>query len=247
MVVSDIILVVSLFFGIPDAEVRAGILFNRSGNFEKSDEILKKISFSKLIVYDGQTIVYYRMLNSYYLNNKKTTKDYAEWLENFSNRDFPERYKTVTSLILQDLQTWKSDDIGDVARDMGLVKERLKGANAGEKTQTEQKIIIAKLDKLIKDMEDKANKKDKKDSKEEKEESSSAPSPANEPLKDSGIENIAGSGKVDYRKLGKIVDGWGHLPPKEREQVLQAMTQFMSPRHREAVENYFRNIAKVKK
>lgn len=36
---------------------------------------------------------------------------------------------------------------------------------------------------------------------------------------------------------------WGRLPPREQARALQELTAGLSPRHREAIENYFRNLA----
>jgi hypothetical protein len=46
--------------------------------------------------------------------------------------------------------------------------------------------------------------------------------------------------------MSKLVQDWGRLPPREQQQALQQLTQGLSPRHREAIENYFRNLAAVK-
>ncbi len=45
------------------------------------------------------------------------------------------------------------------------------------------------------------------------------------------------------KKLTKLMEQWGSLPPREQARALQELTQGMSPRHREAIENYFRNLA----
>jgi len=39
------------------------------------------------------------------------------------------------------------------------------------------------------------------------------------------------------------VQEWGRLPAREQQEALQQLTQGLSPRHRETIENYFRNIA----
>ncbi len=52
-----------------------------------------------------------------------------------------------------------------------------------------------------------------------------------------------GPGHVDMKKLTKLMEQWGSLPPREQARALQELTQGMSPRHREAIENYFRNLA----
>ena len=52
-----------------------------------------------------------------------------------------------------------------------------------------------------------------------------------------------GPGYVDVAKVKKLMENWGTLPPREQARALQELTQGMSQRHREAIENYFRNLA----
>jgi hypothetical protein len=52
-----------------------------------------------------------------------------------------------------------------------------------------------------------------------------------------------GPGYVDVAKVKKLMEDWGTLPPREQARALQELTQGMSQRHREAIENYFRNLA----
>jgi hypothetical protein len=68
----------------------------------------------------------------------------------------PERYKTVSALMLLDMQTWKDKDLGAVARKMDNVERRLDLARGGPQTQKLQKEIVARLDELIKELENKA-------------------------------------------------------------------------------------------
>jgi len=73
--------------------------------------------------------------------------------------DAPERYKTVGTLILLDMQAWKSKDLGAVARIMGNVERRLELVRGGPQTQKLQKEAVLRLDELIKELENKAKKK----------------------------------------------------------------------------------------
>ena len=50
---------------------------------------------------------------------------------------------------------------------------------------------------------------------------------------------------VDPAKMRKLVEEWGRMPPREQARALQDLIQGMSPRHREAIENYFRNLAQA--
>jgi hypothetical protein len=39
-----------------------------------------------------------------------------------------------------------------------------------------------------------------------------------------------------------LVADWGRLPPREQQRALQELTNGMSARHREAIENYFKAL-----
>jgi hypothetical protein len=70
----------------------------------------------------------------------------------------PDRYKTVSVLMLLDMQTWKDKDLGAVARKMENIERRLELARGGPQTQKLQKEVIQRLDELIKELENKAKK-----------------------------------------------------------------------------------------
>jgi len=68
----------------------------------------------------------------------------------------PDRYKTVSVLMLVDMQTWKDKDLGAVARKMKISERRLDLARGGPQTQKIQKDIADRLKELIKELENKA-------------------------------------------------------------------------------------------
>jgi hypothetical protein len=74
----------------------------------------------------------------------------------------PERYKTVATLMLLDMHTWKDKDLGDIARKMENIERRLDIARGGPETQRQQREVLNRLDELIKKLEN-ADKKKKKD------------------------------------------------------------------------------------
>jgi hypothetical protein len=173
--------------------------------------------------------------------------------------DAAERHKTVALLMLLDMQGWKDKDLGAIARKMENIERRLELARAGEKTQKMQKEVVLRLDELIKELENKAKKNDPKDGPPSPDDCpSGAPMPGGDPkpgegppqggdpkspATQSGIANNGGSGKVDPAKLQNLAQQWGQLLPHQRDQIMQELTAGMSARHREAIENYFRNIA----
>jgi hypothetical protein len=187
--------------------------------------------------------------------------------------DIPDRYKTVGVLILLDMETWKSKDLGAVARLMDNSGRMLDLARGGPNTQKVQKEIIHRLDELIKELENKAKDQDDKDGDDKEGKpgdgkggacpnqkpggSGSGDQPGNLPGKKAGskptkpLEQPApggaeGKGLVDQIKLKKAIDSWGTLPPNERQQVLQDLTANLSPTDRAIIENYFLKLTQVK-
>jgi hypothetical protein len=66
-------------------------------------------------------------------------------------------------------------------------------------------------------------------------------------MQDSRVGGQGGTGRVDPQAMKKLLDQWGKLPPREQARALQELTRGMSPKHREAIENYFRNIASAQR
>ncbi len=163
----------------------------------------------------------------------------------------PERYKTVAVLMLLDMQAWKDKDLGDIARKMENVERRLDLARGGPQTQKLQKEILRRLDEIIKEMENKKNGSGSGNGGGCPNGGQPGSSPnggqPNSPMPDSVLPNQAGKGDVTQAKLRKLQIEWGRLPPAQRQQMLQELTAGMSPAHREAIENYFRNLAQLRK
>jgi hypothetical protein len=74
--------------------------------------------------------------------------------------DVQERYKSVGVLMLLDMQTWKSKDLGAVARLMDNSARMLDLSRGGPNTQKVQKEIVHRLDELIKELENKQKQQD---------------------------------------------------------------------------------------
>jgi hypothetical protein len=166
--------------------------------------------------------------------------------------DAPERYKTVAALIMLDMRTWKSKDLAEVARKMDNVERRLELARGGPVTQAMQKDIVLRLDELIKKLENKAKKPGNGNGGGCPD--GSCPNPGNtpgsnpsNPLPDSQVGGATGPGQIDQAKLRQLAQGWGQLPEVERTRVIQQLTRGMSSKHREAIINYFKNVANSQK
>jgi hypothetical protein len=166
--------------------------------------------------------------------------------------DAPERYKTVGALMLLDMQTWQEKDLGAVARKMDNIERRLDLSRGGPQTQKLQKEVVARLDELIKELENKAKNSSQPNGgscpnggQPQPGQGQAGGANPNNPLPDSMLPQNGGTGRVDQAKLRKLVDGWGKLQERERAKAVQDLTRGMSPRHREAIENYFRNLAEA--
>jgi len=185
--------------------------------------------------------------------------------------DAAERYVTVSLLMMLDMHTWKDKDLDAVARTMKRIEERIDLAKIGPDTQKLQKQVVNRLDELIKEAENKAKKKDGPpgppkdpgddpgDMPGEGQDPNDCPDgmpgdgkqpgdPNNNKPSDQGADESKlpeappGSGAADQADVKKLKEQWFNLPTREREQKLNELTIGMQPSHRQAIENYFRNL-----
>ncbi|MBI3411718.1 MAG: hypothetical protein HY040_25590 [Planctomycetes bacterium] len=220
---------------------------------EEALEVIKSVKAEQVV--DPAAYLFHRAVAEHALLNKgEATKTIIRLLEDAASS--PERYKTVGALMLLDMQAWKVKDLNSIARTMENIERRLDLARGGPHTQKLQKEVIARLDELIKELENKANRKKKPggdgdgndgECPDGDTDGNGKGKPGNRPtnpMQDSQLGGPGGSGNVEQVKnIKKLVDQWGRMPPRAREAALQELTQGMSGRHREAIENYFRNLA----
>jgi hypothetical protein len=183
------------------------------------------------------------MINSHSLNRKKETGIYVEILETHHHDNLPERHKVLVGLIKEDLNNWQEEDLGDIARDMRMSQDRLKNANDIKKTQKIQEDIIAKLDKLIKEKEDQLNGGGSGDADSSNRDVAPPTARPAAPLPDSGIDNVGGKGETDPRPFRKNNGLRIGAMQREQEARMQMIRPSFSPRHRLAIEAYYRKIA----
>jgi hypothetical protein len=187
------------------------------------------------------------------LRKPEATKSIVRLLEE-GEAISPERYKTVATLMLLDMHTWKDKDLGDIARKMDNVERRLDIARGGPETQKQQREILNRLDEMIKKLENQNKKKPGQPGDGSGDQGGQCPdgssggppngaNPSSNPATDSANVNASSTGVVDTAKFKKLVSDWGRLPPREQQQALQQLTQGMNPSHRTAIENYFRNLS----
>jgi len=221
-------------------------------------------------VVDPSSYLFHRAVCEHAMLQKPEASKSIRRLLNEADQLAPERYKTVAILMLVDMDTWKDKDLGDIGRKMENIERRLKIARGGPETQRQQREVLNRLDELIKKLENQKKKKpgDGKDGQPGQpgdgqdgqcpdggSKPGSGPpgppqgiTPPTSPAQDSqqppGVGGTGNAKKVQFKKLESQWDG---LPPRERELALNELTMGMSPRHAEAVRNYFQNLTGKRK
>lgn len=200
------------------------------------DEALEMIGELKPAeVVDPASLLFYQALGHHRLLEKeKCLKQVTLLLENESS--IPRRYATIARLMEADIKPLKVDSLDEVARLMDDIRRRLDLGRAGKKVRDEEEQVIAKLEKMIEEMEEQQKKKE-----------DGQPKPGKgtqpgDPAQQSQAMELKGPGNVDSKAVGKK-DGWGNLPPKERQEVLQQIGRDLPAHFRETIEEYFKRLA----
>jgi hypothetical protein len=180
-----------------------------------------------LLFYQG--VVHHKLLN------KKEGLQVLEQLLAGAEQS-PRRYVDVARLMREDLEALQDDSLDHIARRMDDIRRRLDLGRAGQKVRTIEDRVVESLDKLIKKLEDQQQKQQQSSSSGSNNIRSSGPAP------DSQIIGGKGRGEVAKRPIG-AESGWGDLPPKEREEVLQQIGREFPSHYRDVIEQYFRRLA----
>lgn len=185
-------------------------------------------------VVDPASLLFYQALGHHRLLEKdQCLKSVALLMENEST--IPRRYATIARLMEADIKPLKVDSLDEVARLMDDVRRRLGLGHAGQKVRKEEEDIIAKLEKMIEEMEKQQQQQQQQSG------NGGSPMPSN-PMQDSQAADQKGAGNVDSKNIGKK-DGWGNLPPKDRQEVLQQIGRDLPAHFRETIEEYFKRLA----
>jgi hypothetical protein len=153
-----------------------------------------------------------------------------------NERELPRRYVAVARLLEADLHPLQPDSLDEIARLMDEVGRQLDRGRAGTKVRRTEDEVVRKLEKLIEELEDPPTPR--------------VPgTPGGKPTQPKE-EPIAGGPRgpdeVDPKDIGRK-DGWGNLPPKDRQAVLQELSKDLPAHYREVIEQYFRKLARDQK
>ncbi|QDT12987.1 hypothetical protein [Stieleria marina] len=173
------------------------------------------------------------------LMKKEALTDLRRLLENEDK--CPVRFSRTAKMMVADIKPLKEDSLDEISRLMTDVTRRLDLGRASDDVQDQEQKIIDKLTKLIEKIEEQQQQQQQQ----QQAGGGGQGSPKNgksSPMQDSQIGGASGNGDVDRKNL-EDRDGWGNLPPAERQQALQQISRDLPTHYREAIEAYFRKLA----
>lgn len=207
----------------------------RRERFDEALPLLEKLDVATSL--DPATLLFHRAACQHWLLDADGA---LESLDRLLEREaeIPVRYARVARLLRSDAASLETDSLDHIARRMRDVTRRLDHGRAGADTRSVQEGVIASLDKLIEDLEQQRRQQPQGGAGS----GDGGPGPAGRPMDESRGAGGRGAGDVQKRDIGSG-DGWGNLPPHEREQALQQIGREFPPHYREAIEHYFKRLA----
>lgn len=210
----------------------------RRDRFDEALPLLADLDVAMAI--DPATLLFYRGCCQHWLLDREAAVESLDRLLERSD-ELPARYLRLARLLRADIAGVESDSLDHIARRMRDVRRRLDLGRAGPETRRVQQGVLESLDKLIEDLEQQQQ--------QQQGQAGAAGAggggpggAAGRPMDDSQLARGAGKGEVRKRDLG-TGDGWGDLPPHQREAALQQIGREYPPHYREAIEEYFKRLA----
>jgi len=266
------ILMLSIIFSFLFLNV--GVAASQSRDFELSDRFLNAyVSIHGQIMSDEDVykIYFYKMVNSFELNNGPTALKYANLILDGAafggpGDRLPLRYLDLAKIVKGEVEAWEDPskegseeknlkDLEDISREMKKARDRLITGKAGEGTQKIQKDIEDRLKQMI----------DKEEASQKAAQEADAQRAAAEierlkkraegnfpdlqpqnPAKEAMPDGSTAPGAVDQKKVKEITAVWGTLPEKERARALVEVTRGLPKADRAVVEKYFKELQKHK-
>jgi tetratricopeptide (TPR) repeat protein len=166
--------------------------------------------------------------------------DLRRLLEN--EDDSPIRFTRTAQMMVTDIKPLKEDSLDEISRIMTDVTRRLDLGRTDEEVKDREQQIIDKLTKLIDKLEEQQQQQQQQQQSSGGSGQSNGSPRQGSPMDDSRIAGANGAGDVDRKRIEER-DGWGNLPPAERQQALQQISRDLPTHYREAIEAYFRKLA----
>ncbi len=203
------------------------------------DEALEALDGLELKqVCDPASLIFYRAASEHHLlKQQECLSDIDLLLER--ETEIPTRFAQLATMMKADIQPLKEDSLDEVARLMRDVQRRLDLGRAGTRVRTEEQQIVDKLDKLIENIEQQMQQQQQQSA----QQNGNSGQQQATPMDESQIAGGSGPGDVDNKEVGDRA-GWGNLPPAERQEALQRLTEELPSHYRDVIEGYFRELAK---
>ncbi|HMO84211.1 MAG TPA: hypothetical protein PKC18_04735 [Lacipirellulaceae bacterium] len=184
-------------------------------------------------VVDPASVLFYRAVAHQQLVEPDEAR--AALVELLEHRDsLPERFLQVAQLLERDLAALEDESMQHIARRMSDIRRRLAYGRAGEHVQRIERGVVESLDEKIEQLEQQQQQQNQSPS-------GGMMAPM-QPMDDSRLPSMQAPMQVDQRDIGHR-SGWGDLPPREREQALQAIGREFPAHYRDLIEQYFRELA----
>lgn len=197
------------------------------------ETIVELKGLSPTDVVDPASLLFYRMIAYQQLVQPDEAR--TALVQLMEHRDqLPRRYQQLGQLLERDLESLDDESLDHIARRMNDIRRRLAYGRAGEHVQEIERGVVESLDRTIKELEEKQQ--------QSQQSQASGPSQPGQPMQDSQLPAMQAPMEVDQGDIGHS-SGWGDLPPKEREQALQAIGRDFPAHYRDLIEQYFRELA----
>lgn len=180
------------------------------------------------------SLLFYQAATSHVLLDREKGLEAIEQLLAGADQS-PQRYIVLAKLMQHDLKQLEDDTLDHIARRMANIRRHLDLGRADAKVRDIEQGVIESLDKLI-------AKAEEKQKQQQSGGSGAGGNQSNAPASDSQLLGGRGRGDVVKRDIGSQ-DGWGNLPPKQREEALQQIGRDFPPHYRDVIEQYFRRLA----
>ena len=222
----------------------ARTLMNRE-QFEAAMPLLEQLQ-TKLAKYSankGTAQYYVGVAQAGLLDNAEAIESFMQFLQ--FNPEAPERLRVSAWRQVQQLQSVESGKLTDVYQRMDYSRRRLKLAETGEQTQTQQDKIVNMLTKLIKEEEKKecSNCKGGKSGKPKPgEKPQQAQSKPSQSKSQSGGNSSNPNGQALDKKYADIpASPWSRLRDRSRDPANNAVKEKLPARYRAIFEKYVEN------
>ena len=214
----------------------AGRELVRQDRFDEALPLLAGLDLATSV--DPASLLFHRAACQHWLLD---TDGAVESLDRLLEREteIPARYARVAGLLRADAAALERESLDHIARRMRDVGQRLALGRAGAGTRDLQDGVVASLDKLIKKLEEQQQQQSQGGGGAG---GGAGQGGAGAPMDDSRIAGGKGAGEAQQRDIGSA-DGWGNLPPHERDEALQQIGREFPPHYREAIEQYFKRLA----